>query len=340
MHSNSAGHAYFDQLNDPELVIPPGVCLLAYRGSIAHNMYVPNTDPNSIDDIDLMGIVLAPPEHYLGLGQWGTRGTQEHKQGKWDCVYYELRKALELLLQGNPNILSLLWLRPEHYLQYSEAGRDIVDHRQLFVGKHVYHSFAGYASTQLQKMETRDPAELRQYIAVTNELKYRGKHPNHRGEWFERPTITATGADYTVEYAAPQTGEERDTLEWSDDKLLAQLRHYQRKGENIGYMGDKRKQLVLQHGYDAKNAAHCIRLLRMCKEFLATGKLQVYREDAAELLEIKRGQWALERVKRHAEELFSDIKDAYEHSALPAEPDRAGVERLMINILRKHLAIA
>lgn len=35
------------------------VCL-AYRGSVAHNMYVPSTDPDSIDDKDLMSICVPP----------------------------------------------------------------------------------------------------------------------------------------------------------------------------------------------------------------------------------------------------------------------------------------
>ena len=74
------------------------------------------------------------------------------------------------------------------------------------------------------------------------------------------------------------------------ERLLAANASYQKKGENIGYLGDKRKQLVLEHGYDSKNAAHLIRLLRMCKEFLATGEMIVFRPDAAELLDIKKGQ--------------------------------------------------
>jgi hypothetical protein len=64
-----------------------------------------------------------------------------------------------------------------------------------------------------------------------------------------------------------------------------------------GY-GDKRKQLVLRHGYDSKNAAHLIRLLRMCVEFMKNGELVVSRPDAAELLDIKAGKWTLEQVKR------------------------------------------
>lgn len=44
-------------IDNPEhrAFIPEGTFLLAYSGSIAHNMYVPTSDPNSIDDVDLFG---------------------------------------------------------------------------------------------------------------------------------------------------------------------------------------------------------------------------------------------------------------------------------------------
>ena len=313
-------------LSKPDLSckIPHGTCLLSYRGSIAHGMYVPNSDPNSIDDVDLMGIVLAPENHYLGLTDWGSRGTKEYKESKYDCVFYELRKAFSLLLHGNPNILSMLWIEPRHFLFIGTSGRQIIENRHLFAGKHVYASFAGYASAQLQKMETREPAELREYIAITKELKYRGAHPTHKGEKFDRPDDTPVS-------------EAKDAAEWDTDRLLARLRHYQKKGENIGYLGDKRKELVLEHGYDSKNAAHCIRLLRMCRGFLRTGEMEVFRSDACELLEIKRGKWPLEQVKAHAEDLFLQIKAARDASSLPDEPDREGAERLMMSILRAHI---
>jgi hypothetical protein len=302
--------------------VPPGTILLAYRGSIAHNMYVPASEVHSIDDVDLVGIVVAPLNCYLGLSKWGSRGTREYKQGQYDCVFYELRKAVSLLLQGNPNILSLLWLRPEHYLLAEPAGKLLIENRHLFVGKHVYEAFAGYAHDQLAKMETRDPAELREYLGVDRELKIRGIHPNHKGQ------VLAQRGD-----------QEHDKIysSWTDGALLQHWRSYHKKGQNIGYMGEKRKRLVLEHGYDAKNAAHSIRLLRMCKEFLESGAMQVYRADASELLEIKRGQWPLERVKQEAAELFQQIGAARERSTLPEGPDRAGAEALLIEILRREL---
>lgn len=142
-------------INDPasRAFIPDGTFMLAYRGSIAHNMYVPNSDPKSIDDVDLMGVVIGEESDYFGLHEWGTRGTKEVKQGKYDCVFYEIRKMFSLLLHGNPNVLSLLWLRPQDYLLQTAAGKAMAENRHLFAGKHVYNAFAGYAHQQLKKGE-------------------------------------------------------------------------------------------------------------------------------------------------------------------------------------------
>ena len=33
-------------------------------------MYVPSSDPNAIDDVDLIGITIPALEHYFGLTEW------------------------------------------------------------------------------------------------------------------------------------------------------------------------------------------------------------------------------------------------------------------------------
>jgi hypothetical protein len=157
-------------------------------------------------------------------------------------------------------------------------------------------------------------------------LKARGAHPNHKGEIIPLKVLPDWGSVET------------DIAATSTEKLLQALKSYQKKGENIGYMGDKRKGLVLQHGYDSKNAAHLIRLLRMAKEFMQTGELEVYRHDAAELLEIKRGEWELSRIKEHASKLFEEVREARDKSTLPDGPDRDGAEALLIRLVKEHLA--
>ena len=246
----------------------PGVgrwsILVGWRGSIAHGMYIPNSDPGSIDDKDIMAVCVPPLDHYLGLRTFGARGTQEIKYLEWDIVIYEARKFISLLVQGNPNVLSLLWLDDPFYLKATDAGRLLIDHRDLFACRHVYKSFTGYAHNQLHRM-------------------------THMA--FE------------------------------------------------GYMGEKRKRLVEKHGYDTKNAAHLLRLLRMGTEFLLDGKLHVRREDAPELLEVKRGEWPLERVQKEADIWFRKAEEAYHTSPLSPDLNWEAVNSLAVAVIGKALGL-
>ena len=98
-------------------------------------------------------------------------------------------------------------------------------------------------------------------------------------------------------------------------------------------MGKKRRELVMRVGYDSKNASHLIRLLRMGIEFLTEGTMYVERADGPELLEIKRGNWPLEKVKTEAERLFQLAQEAYVRSPLPPEPDRNRAEKLCVKMI-------
>lgn len=242
-----------------------GTILLGYRGSIAHGMYVPSSDPNSIDDKDFMGIVVPSFEDYFTLdpkkSKW-NKGTRERFQGEIDLVEYEIKKMFSLLIKSNPNVMSLLWIKPEHRLIITEEGKELIDNRHLFISKNAFYAFMGYATSQLSKMG-----------------KIAGR----------------------------------------------------------GFRGEKRSELVEKYGFDTKNGAHCIRLLRMGIEYLKTGEMNVDRTsiDASELLDIKKGKWTSDRVIKEATDLFEQAKDAYEHSTLPEEPDITGIDNLLQNIVAK-----
>lgn len=100
-----------------------------------------------------------------------------------------------------------------------------------------------------------------------------------------------------------------------------------------GYMGEKRRQLVKQFGYDTKNAAHLIRLLRMGMEFLASGEMNVMRHDSGQLIDIKQGKYTLEQIKTLAEDLFKKTEDAFIASKLPSQPDHKKANELLIEII-------
>jgi len=129
-----------------------GCVLLGWRGSVAHGTYVPPEEPDAFDDRDLMGVVVPDEEYALGLREFGSRGTVEVRQGQWDVVCYEWRKALRLLAKGNPNMLALLWMPDEMYAWIEPAGRMLLDRRELFSSMRAYPAFRGYAQGQLRKM--------------------------------------------------------------------------------------------------------------------------------------------------------------------------------------------
>lgn len=99
-----------------------------------------------------MSICIPPIHYYFGLEEYGSRGTKEIKYKKWDIVVYELKKCIQLLKQGNPNILCILWMDKDGYIKISKEGKLLIQKRNLFVGKHAYHSFVGYAKGQLHRM--------------------------------------------------------------------------------------------------------------------------------------------------------------------------------------------
>ena len=135
---------------ETDSLMPEGLVLLAYRGSIAHGLFQPNHDPNSIDDRDLMGVFVHPLDHYLGFGY--QKVVSERWLKEYDCVFYELRKFMTLLSKSNPNVMSLLWVDKKHILYEHPLAKELRNKRALFSSKEAYHSFKGYAYSQLHKM--------------------------------------------------------------------------------------------------------------------------------------------------------------------------------------------
>jgi len=228
-----------------------------YVGSQSHNTYVPKDDPQAIDDIDILVLVVPPPKAVLCLKPW--KETETIQIDEWDIVVHSVSKFVRLLLKGNPNMLGALWVRPEERLFCHPKFEQFITHRKDFSTKESFHSFAGYATEQLRKMSSSENA-------------YKG------------------------------------------------------------YMGAKRKALVDKWGFDLKNAAHLILLLRMCIDFLKTGELQVYRTtDAETIRSIKRGEWSLNAVVAEAESLFVTARAEYEVSRLPAGVDSGLAEKLLLS---------
>lgn len=239
------------------------VILSGFRGSIAHGLTIkPEEDKMyGIDDEDTFEIYRYPLEYYLSLESYYHRAeVKERKEGAIDEVSYELRKTFHLLSNCNPNVMTYLYNKPEHYFATSKGGKMLIENRDVFLSKRrIYMAYSGYAYGQLKKLQT---------------------------------------------------------------------------GAYRGYMGEKRKKIVDEIGYDTKNAMTLIRLLRNARELLLDKTLIVYRDkDRDELLNIKKGNLTLEQLQKLSDKEFKLNEKAYAKSKLPEENNRNKINELLVDIL-------
>jgi len=132
-----------------------GLILLGYRGSRLHGL----EDEGS--DIDMIGVVVYPPSHYIGLERLKlTREYTRESQGReLDIVIYELQHYVRQLLKGNPNVISTLFM-PDSLIEIStKHWMKIRENRDIFLAKSAYAAYVGYARSHLCKAASKSGRE-------------------------------------------------------------------------------------------------------------------------------------------------------------------------------------
>lgn len=106
-----------------------------------------------------------------------------------------------------------------------------------------------------------------------------------------------------------------------------------------------RAALEAKYGYDTKHGAHLVRLLRMGREILTTGQVNVWRGgpngDADELLAIRRGECSYDKLVAYAEEEDADLNEIYKSKAysIPTAPARNKIDELCMDLVERQLLV-
>jgi hypothetical protein len=98
--------------------------------------------------------------------------------------------------------------------------------------------------------------------------------------------------------------------------------------------GERARQAERNEGVDWKALSHAVRVGRQAIELLETGHVSFPRPEAAFLLSIKRGELPYARVAEEIEELLPAVENAAANSVLPAEPDRAFMDDVIMRAYR------
>jgi len=115
-------------------------------------------------------------------------------------------------------------------------------------------------------------------------------------------------------------------LGFADDqfKRLTGEKGAGKKGQRPEYIG--------KYGYDTKAAMHGLRLLYECLELMAHKRITLPRPEKELLIEVRSGEWQLERVLAHAKKLAKEVEEAVAGSPLPEKVDRHAISELVAQV--------
>lgn len=77
---------------------------------------------------------------------------------------------------------------------------------------------------------------------------------------------------------------------------------------------------------------HGFPLLYECLELMAHRRITLPRPEKDLLIEVRSGQWTLERVLAHAKELAREVEETVASSPLPERVDRAAISKLVAQV--------
>jgi len=257
-------------------------------------------------DLDVRGVCIPPPRYLLGLSSF-----EQYEDRAGEVVIYGLAKFAHLALANNPNMLDILWADEGDVLHIDDYGRVLRDARSLFLSRKVAQTYAGYADNQLKRIETH--------------YRWLQNPPDHQ------PAPPEFGATPHPKggFRFPDTQQER--------AYRAALKHWQNYQGWRANRHPQRAALEALHGYDTKHAAHLLRLYRMGIEILRQQVVRVRRPDAAWLREVLGGRYSYDELMALVADLRRELAEAAAASALPAEPDVAAVEALVVDLQRRAL---
>lgn len=308
----------------------PNIILLGLGGSHAYGTNRPESD------VDVRGCALNSKEEILTNANF-----EQFINEATDTTIYSFNKLIQLLSNCNPNTIELCGLRSEHYLYVSPIGQELLNNRSLFLSKRAAHSFGGYATQQLRRLDNKaarliGQAQREQHIlnSINNAAE------TFKERYFEFPE------DAIKLYLDDAVQEDFNKEIFMDIKLTHYpLRDYKAMwSEMSNIVKDyakvgKRNKNAIEHNKISKHMCHLIRLYLMGLDILERGEIITYREKEHDLLMDIINEKYLDDNKQPIPEFF-EMVDYYENrfsyakanSALPENPDYNKINEFMISV--------
>lgn len=305
------------------------IILLGLGGSHAYGTN------NEDSDVDIRGIALNSKEEILT-----NENFEQFIDKETDTTIYSFNKMIQLLSNSNPNIIEILGLKPEHYLQVSPIGQEVLDNKDLFISQKCVNTFGGYARQQFYRLKQLSKNSLSQDELEKHILGVVDNVNKNFPEKFKQ---------YNQEislYIGDSEREDMDTEILMDVNFKGYpLRDYcgmwselQQVTKNYNKIGHRNKEAMM-YGKIAKHMMHLVRLYLMCFDILEKGEIITYREkDHDFLMEIRNGKYidSNNQVKDEffvlTEELENKFQKLQKTTEIPKKPDYKKIKKFMMSV--------
>lgn len=292
-------------------------------------------------DVDVRGCALNSPSDLLGLTNF-----EQVVNTQTDTTVYAFNKLISLLLNCNPNTIEMLGCKPEHYFLLTDIGKKMIENRKLFISRRAVHSFGGYASQQLRRLENalardRLPQGLKEeHIRRSMEgavKSFRDRYTSFENGSFLLYTAESRREDLDREIFADIHLDKFPVREFNS--MMNDLTNVLGNYEKLSHRNRKKDDNHLN-----KHAMHLIRLYLMCLDILEKEDIVTYRgDDLGLLMSIRCGEYQKEDGT-YRQEFFDMVNEfevrlayAKENTSLPENPDMKHVEEFVMEVNRRAL---
>lgn len=242
----------------------------------------------------------------------------------------------------------MLGCKPEHYIYMTDAGKELIDKRKMFLSKRALYSFGGYTNQQLNRLESalaRDrlaQAQKEEHIrrSMENSVKsFESRYTNFEAGSIKLYTDISPRAELDREIFADIRLDHFPARQFNS--MMNDLHNVIGTYEKLNHRNHKKDDAHLN-----KHAMHLVRLYLMCIDILEKEEIITYREKDLDLLmSIRNGYYQNEdhTYKHEFFELIDDLKKrldyAKENTSLPSHPNMKEVESFVMSVNRRALNV-
>lgn len=300
------------------------IILLTLGGSHAYGTNVEGSD------LDVRGIAVERPKEIIGLSSF-----EQFENRETDTVIYGLRKVISLMKNCNPNVIEMFGTKDNQLIICNKYGKLIRDNLDLFLSKKAIHSFGGYATAQLRRLQNalaRDSyPQQEKEKHILNSIKNQLSSIEDRYKKLENGDLKL--------FLGKSDKEDMDqeifmTININDyplrdfKNIYSEMSNIVKDYGKLNHRNSKKDELHLN-----KHAMHLIRLLIMGREILEGKGVNTYREKEKDLLlDIRAGKYTYDEIFEMVDRYDSEFKYAADNTSLPEKPNHNKIEDLVMQI--------